>query len=140
MVVRVDGHLAAQGRSGELTAAIGNHLVDVHVELRPAAGHPDVERKHFVMLPGENLVAHFDDQPVGRLIHPLAGVIRVGRPLFQGGVGGDHLPGDQIFADAEMFERALRLSAPQLVGGNIDLTHAVRFFANFTHRDGFDFS
>jgi hypothetical protein len=34
--------LAAERRARELAAAIRDHLVDVHVELRTAAGHPHV--------------------------------------------------------------------------------------------------
>src|SRR5215510_9769375 len=48
--------------------------------------------------------------------------------FLQGGVGRDHFTRNEIFADAEMFERALRLRAPQLVGGNIDLAETIGFF------------
>ena len=70
------------------------------------------------MLAGEDLVADLDDQPVGLVVEPLAGMVRVGGRFLQDGVGGDHLARHQIRADAEMLERALGLRAPQLVGGN----------------------
>ena len=54
-------------------------------------------------------------------------MVGVGRRLLQDGVGGDHLARDQVLADAEMLERALRLRAPELVGGNFDLAKAIGF-------------
>ena len=64
VVVRMNRRLAAERRAGELAAAVRDHLVDVHVELRAAAGHPDMQREHVVMLAGEDLVADLDDQLV----------------------------------------------------------------------------
>ena len=79
------------------------------------------------MLAGEDLVADLDDQPVRLVVEPPAGMVGVGRRLLQDGVGGDHLARDQVLADAEMLERALRLRAPELVGGHLHLAHAVGF-------------
>ena len=62
MVVGMNRRLAAERRAGELAAAVGDHLVDVHVELGAAARHPYVQRKHVVMLAGQDLVADLDDQ------------------------------------------------------------------------------
>ena len=129
----MDRRLAAERRAGKLAAAVGDHLVHVHVELRAAAGHPDVQRKHVVMLAGEDLVADLDDQLVRLVVEPPAGMVGVGRRLLQDGVGGDHLARDQILADAEMLERALRLRAPELVGGDADLAEAVHFFTQVGH-------
>ena len=43
--VGVNGRLAGQWRAGQLTATIGDHLVDIHVELRAATGHPYMQRE-----------------------------------------------------------------------------------------------
>ena len=130
--------LAAERRARELAAAVGDHLVHIHVELRAAAGHPDVQREHVVMLAGEDFVADLNDQLVSLVIEPLAGMIGVGRRLLQDRIGGDHLARHQILADAEMLERTLGLRAPEFVGGDVDLAEAVDFLANFV-RHGFDF-
>src|SRR5208337_109292 len=61
MVVGVHRRLAAQRSTRELAAAVGYYLVDVHVELGAAAGHPHMQRKHVVMLPGQDLVAGLHD-------------------------------------------------------------------------------
>ena len=135
MVVGVHRRLAAQRGAGELAAAVGDHLVDVHVELRAAAGHPHMQRKHVVVLPGQDLVAGLHDQPVHQVVEPPACVVGVGGGLLQRGVGGDHLPRDQVLADAEMLQRALRLRPPQLVGGHLHHAQAVGFSTNFGHVD-----
>ncbi len=86
------------------------------------------------MLAGKNFVADPDDQPIRRVIQPLTGMVGVRRRLFQDGIGRDHLTRHQILADAEMLQGALRLRAPELVGGDMDLAQAVGFCANVTHR------
>src|SRR6516165_6258378 len=53
--------------------------------------------------------------------------------FFQDGVGRDHFARDQIPADAKMLERALGLSAPQLVRGHLNHTKAVTFFSRVGH-------
>jgi hypothetical protein len=65
-----DRRLAAQCGARELAAAVRHNLVDVHVELRAAARHPHMQRKHVVVLPGQDLVAGLYDQPVSRVIQP----------------------------------------------------------------------
>ena len=59
--------------------------------------------------------------------------VRVGRPLLQDGVGGNHLPRDQVLADAEMFQRSLGLGTPELIGWNINRSQAIRFLPKFIH-------
>src|SRR5262249_38668480 len=51
--------------------------------------------------------------------------VRVRRRLLQDGVGGDHLSWDQVLADAEVLQRALRLRTPELVGRHLDRAKAV---------------
>src|SRR5882672_11164103 len=65
-------YLAPQRRAGNLAAAVGDHFIHIHVELRAAARHPYVQREHVVMLAGEDLVANLNDQVVALLIEALA--------------------------------------------------------------------
>jgi hypothetical protein len=53
MVVRMNRPLAAERSASELAASVCDDLVDVHVELRSATGHPDVERKHLMVHAGK---------------------------------------------------------------------------------------
>ena len=81
------GVLLPSGVPASWQQRLRDHLVDVHVELGAAAGHPDVQRKHVVVLAGQDLVADLDDQAMYLVVEPLAGVIGVGRRLLQDGVG-----------------------------------------------------
>ena len=83
VIVGVHRRLAAERRAGKLAAAIRDHFVHVHVELRAAAGHPDVQRKHILVLAGQNLVADLRDQPTDLVVEPPAGMVRQRRGLFQ---------------------------------------------------------
>jgi len=65
-----------------------------------------------VVLAGEDFVAGLDDEPILLVAEPLLLVIGDCCGLLQDRLGMDHLPRDQIFADAEVLERALRLRAP----------------------------
>ena len=68
MVVRVHGRLAAKWSAGKLATAVGNHFVHVHVELRAAARHPNVQRKHVFVLTSEDLVANLYDEVVALVV------------------------------------------------------------------------
>ena len=122
----MDRLVAAERLAGDLRAAVGDHLVHVHVELGAAAGHPDVQRELVVVLACQDLVADADDQ-VSSAASPSRPALMVdqrGR-LLDDRIGGDHLPGDQVVADAEMLQGPLRLRPPELVGRDVDRTEAV---------------
>src|SRR5258708_23912799 len=117
--------LAAKWCASELAAAVGNDLVHVHVELRAASRHPNMERKHVLMASCEDLIAGLNDQFVLLVVEPPAGMIGISGGFLQGGVCRYHLARDQILPDAEMFKRPLCLSSPQLVVWHTDFTEAV---------------
>jgi hypothetical protein len=85
------------------------------------------------MLAGEDFVAGLDDQFVALIVEPFTIVVGDSRRFLQCRVGCDHLTGNQIFPDTEMFERTLRLSAPEFVGGNFNDAKAVRLFPHLSH-------
>src|SRR5690242_8860518 len=125
--------LAAERGARDLAAAVGDHLVDVHVELGAAAGHPDVQRKHRVVLAGEDLVARLHDQPAALVVEPGDPAVGDRAGLLQHRVGGDHLGRHALAPDAEMLDRALRLRAPQLVGRDLDHAQAVGLASGAGH-------
>ena len=55
------GFLLPRLAAGELDGAVRDHLVDVHVRLRAAAGLPDAERELVVVLAGDHLVGRLHD-------------------------------------------------------------------------------
>src|SRR5712671_7326288 len=120
MIVGMDRRLASNRCPCELATPVGDDLVHVHVELRPAASHPDVQRKHVVVLARENLIAGLDNESEALVIETLPGMVGHGRAFLQCGVSGDHLSWDQMESDAEMLQRTLRLSAPQAIRWNLD--------------------
>ena len=85
------------------------------------------------MLAGKDFVAGLDDELVMLVLEPLAGAIGDGGSLLEDRIGGDHLARHQVGPDAEMLDRALRLGAPELVGGNLDVSEAVGFLADIRH-------
>jgi len=122
---RSQATLAAERQALDLGAAIRNHLVDVHVELRAAAAHPHMQGEHVAMAADEDLVADLGNQPM--LLVPQAPLVVIGlrrRPLHDR-VGGNHLARHEIAADVEVLDRAMRLSAPKLALENFDRTEAV---------------
>jgi hypothetical protein len=118
---------ACQGRTGKLTAAVGDHLVDVHVELSAATRHPQMQWEHVVTLRGEYLVTNLNDQLMVLGVKPLAGLVRVSGGFLQNGVCANHLTRNEVFSDAEVLNGALALSVPQFLNGNLDLATAVSF-------------
>ena len=94
VIIGMNRGLAPERRARDLAATVGDHLIDVHVELRAAAGHPNVQREHVLMLAGENLVADLNDQLVALVVEPLAGMVGIGGGFLQGSVCGNHLPRD----------------------------------------------
>src|SRR6266481_7063171 len=111
----MDRSLSSNRRARKLATAIGDDLVYVHVELRPASRHPDVQRKHVFVLAGQNLIASLHNESVTLVIEPLPGVVGIGGAFLQRGICCDHLPWDQILSYAEVLQRALRLGAPQTI-------------------------
>src|SRR5262249_42535862 len=67
------------------------------------------------------------------IVEPLAFVVRGGRRLLQGGIRRDHFTGNQVGTDAEMLERSLGLSSPELVGRHLDHTQTVCLFSHLGH-------
>src|SRR5580692_4167344 len=75
VVIGMNRSFAPQRRTGELAAAVGDHLIYVHVELRATPRHPHMQRKHVLMPTCKNLVAGLDDEVVPSFFEPPACVV-----------------------------------------------------------------
>src|SRR5713101_6835763 len=126
-------HLAPERRARDLAATVRNHFVYIHIELRATARHPHMQREHFVMLTREDLVADLNDQLMALIVKPLAVMIGIRGAFLQDGVRGNHLPRDQVFADAEVLKRTLRLRTPEFVSSDIHFAETIAFFSNVCH-------
>src|ERR1700690_1595946 len=80
VVVGMNWRLAPDRRACKLAARVGDRLVHVHVELCAASRHPDVQRKHVLMLAREDLVTDLNNQLVTLVIEPPACVICIRAP------------------------------------------------------------
>src|SRR5262249_37206428 len=94
---------------------------------------PHMKREHVMMLTGEDLVTSLSDKLVLLVAQPLTGMICRRGAFLQNGVGVDHFTGNQVLADAEMFQRTLSLSAPELVRRYFNYAEAVRFLPHVLH-------
>ena len=86
-----------------------------------------------MVLAGQDLIADPRDQVDALPIQTAAGVVRRNGTSFQYRVRGDHLARHQVLPNTEMFERPLRLRAPELVRRNLDIAETVRFHPDFDH-------
>jgi hypothetical protein len=125
MVVRVNRRFASERGSSELATAVRDHFIHIHVELRAAAGHPDMQGKHVCMLACEDFIASLNYEFVWLIVEAAADMIGIRGGLLQDRECRDHLARDQVFPNAEVFERPLRLRSPQFVTRYIDFTETV---------------
>ena len=122
------GFLRADDAAGELDRAIGDHLVRVHVGLRAGAGLEHDQRKLGVELAVDHFLRRARDQlglvvRAARRARALASAAAflsrpnariTGRPQRK-----------RVDADREVVDRALRLRAPQVVGGHAHFAERV---------------
>jgi hypothetical protein len=129
VVVGVDRVPVPAAGAGQLVGAVGDHLVDVHVGLGARAGLPDDQREVLVELPLDHLLRRARDERSGFGVQLAErGVDLCGRLLDQA-VGAQEDARQALRTDPEVLQAALGLRTPVAVGGNPDLTHAVRLDA-----------
>src|SRR5258707_3194007 len=121
--------LAAERCACELTAAVRNDLVDVHVELGAAPGHPYMQREHVLVVAAKDLVTSARDQHVDFARQSTTLQIGRGSCTLYHCVGSDHLARDQVLTDAEILQGTLGLRAPDLFSRHFDPAQAVGFCA-----------
>ncbi len=125
MVIGMNRRLAAAPAAEHLVGPVCQHLVHVHVGLRAGAGLPDDERELVIELAGDHLLGGGDDGVAKAAIEPTdRHVGERGRLLLESERANERHR-HALAADAEVFERALRLRPPIAVRGDGDLSHAV---------------
>src|SRR6185436_12420724 len=119
--------LAAQLAAQKLDGAIGQDLVDVHIALGARTGLPDIERELVIKLARYRLVGRLDDRFGAPWLQPPGLLVDQRACLLNQTVGSVYLDGHAVVADREMLQRALRLRAPVLISGDVDVAEAVEF-------------
>ena len=99
--------------AGELDRAVRDHLVDVHVGLRAAAGLPDAQREVVVELAGDDLVGGLRRcrSAFSAASLPEVAVDERGG-LLEDGHAADDRARHAVGADREVVQRALRSARP----------------------------
>jgi hypothetical protein len=85
----------------------------------------------------QDLVADLDDQVLLGVAKPAGLVVDERGGFLDDRIGGNHLPGNQVVSDAEMFQGPLRLRSPKLLGRHIDRSETVVFDARSSHDGSF---
>ena len=125
VVVRMH-ELPLPARSAEnLRRAIGKHLVDVHVGLGSGSCLPYGERKLAVVAAVERLVCGGDDRIGDPGLEDVQACVDPRRATLDQQHRADQLRRHLLAGDAEMLERALRLRAPQALGGDLDRSEGI---------------
>ena len=113
----------------QLAGAVGQHLVDVHVRLRARAGLPHHQRELVGMQPRDHLVGGGHDG-LGLVCRLQAQrLVDHGRRPLHPRQRPDQLRRLALAGDVEVLQRALRLRAPQAMGGHFDRAEGVVFDA-----------
>ena len=121
VVVGVHVLVRPETAAEDLVGAVGQNLVDVHVERDARAGMEDVDDELVDMLPGEDLIARRDD-PVFqfRIESSRLGVRERCRSLDANERSDERWKGP-IAADRIVLDRSLGLGSPERVGGDLYL-------------------
>ena len=124
--IGVDQARLAQPATIEDVAAIGNHLIDIHIGLRAATGLPDDERELIIQLALDDLVARLSDEITLLLREDPQLAIGISGRLLQIPKGGDDLVRHRgCGTDPEVIATALRLGSPVLISGDLHLAHGI---------------
>ena len=129
VVVGVDQPALATLATQQLTGAIRQHLVDIHVGLRARASLPDHQRKLVIMLAGHHLIDCRHDGPGLLFILQTQSVIHCRRGALDLRQRPDDLAWLLLARDVKVLQRALGLGAPQAVGGDFDRAKSIAFSA-----------
>ena len=133
VVVGMDRCLRADHSAEHLDRAVGDHLVGVHVRLRTRAGLPHDERKFGVELAVDHFLRRADDR-VGELaIEHTQVAIGFGRRALDRAQGANKRHRHRLAADAKVLQRALRLCAPQVIGGDLDGAEGIALGTGLSH-------
>ena len=123
----MNGLFCAFFAAEQFVCTVGDHLVDVHIALGSASGHPDFEGKLSVIIAVEDFIACAEN--CGAELFGEESKFKIGfrRSFFNENESADDFKRNEIVSDIEMEEGTLCLSSPVLVCRNLNGSHAVAF-------------
>ena len=110
---------------------VGDDFVDVHVELRPAAGHPYGQGEIAIEFAGQDVIAGLDDSVGPVAVDDAQFLVGQSCRLFQISKDRDHFGGNLFRADLKILEAALCLGTPEFVSRDFDFSHRISFYTVF---------
>ena len=117
--------VGAEAPAADLVRAIGDDLVDVHVERHARAGMEHIDNELIQQLSGEDLIASGDDRVLSLGVQPTFLAVRE----RSGALHADHRAHERrerlVTGDRVVLDRSLGLRAPQRVGRDLYLSERV---------------
>ena len=134
VIVGMDGLFGADGGVSlhDLTGAIRQHFVDIHIGLRARAGLKDHEGKVPIQSPRHHFVGGLRNGVSDLCIHLTGADIVERTALFDRGHGLDNRQGHFAFgaANGKVLQGALRLGSVECARRDVELTHGIAFGAS----------
>ena len=127
VVVRMEEPLSAPFAAEELAPPIGEHLVHVHIRLRPASRLPDQQRKLVTVLTGEHLFRRPHDRVGLGLVESPQVPIHESTGLLHENESLNQLAGHALVGNSEVATRTLGLHSPEAFVRNLDIAQRVAF-------------
>ena len=135
VIVGVYGLLTALLAARQFNGAIGDDFVHVHIALGARAGLEHHQREFGIPLASNHFVSGVNNQ--ARQVFREFAQLLVGQSsrFFQDAQRLNHAaaPLEAVAANGEVLDRALRLCAPIVVGGNFNRSHGILFNTCRTH-------
>src|SRR5210317_397701 len=132
MIVGVDGS-AAEGLVKQLTGAVGDDLVSVHVGTGSGAGLEDVEREMIVQVTNNNLFRRIHNGERYALVDQAKLAIDLRCMFLDHAKGTQESAGKDDPGNREIISGASRLSAIEGFDRNRHAAHGIGFFAGCRH-------
>ena len=129
VIVGVDPPAITPFTAQQFTGPVGQHLIDVHIGLRPRAGLPDHQRKLTGVLARNHLIRGSNDSPSFGGILQTQCVIHTCRAALDLRQCADDLTRLLLAGNSEVLQRALGLRSPQPVSGHFNGPKSVSFSA-----------
>ena len=127
VVVRMHQPAVAARPPQQLAGAVRQHLVDVHVGLRPGAGLPHHQGKLVGVLAFDDFIGGGNDRRRLAIVEQSQQMVHHGRGPFDLRQRPDQLARLALAGNVEIEQRTLGLGTPQALRGHLDRAEGISF-------------